>query len=184
MEEIKETQPIDKVENQSSFKTTYHKHRGIDAPRISYNDLIDVPVAVATTTKIRAYKSAAQTIQDTQWTKISFNSEDYDTLTEYDNATNYRFTATVAGYYLIHSTVLWNTVVDTKLYKVAIYKNNDEVATDEVLASTNTALSTRVTDTISLAVGDYIEIFVWQNGGGAINTYGGTAYTYLTISKI
>ena len=43
--------------------------------------------------------SSSQTFGATTWTKIVFQTETYDTNGCYDNATNYRFTPTVAGYY-------------------------------------------------------------------------------------
>jgi hypothetical protein len=52
-----------------------------------------------------AYHSTTQAISETTWTKCTFNTERFDTNSNYDNATNYRFTPTVAGYYIITSTI-------------------------------------------------------------------------------
>jgi len=50
-----------------------------------------------------AYLSADQTLTDASATKIQFNTEVLDTDNFYDNSTNYRFTPTIAGKYLIYA---------------------------------------------------------------------------------
>jgi hypothetical protein len=69
----------------------------------------------------RASKNSVQSISTSTWTKIQFNVEDWDTNSNYDNATNYRFTPTVAGYYQVDVAIEFNNV--TGNYIAAIYKN-------------------------------------------------------------
>lgn len=64
---------------------------------------ITLPSGAAPT--FSAYHSTTQSISSTTWTKCTFNTERFDTNSNYDNATNYRFTPTVAGYYIITSTI-------------------------------------------------------------------------------
>jgi hypothetical protein len=52
-----------------------------------------------------AYQNATQSISSNVETKIQFNVEDFDTNSNYDPTTNYRFTPNVAGYYQINLTV-------------------------------------------------------------------------------
>lgn len=52
-----------------------------------------------------ATMSADQTFVDNTPIKITFNTETFDTHSNYDHATNYRFTPTVAGKYLINIAV-------------------------------------------------------------------------------
>lgn len=72
----------------------------------------------------RASKNSNQAISTSTWTKIQFNVEDWDTNSNYDNATNYRFTPTVAGYYQVDLSVEFNNVAGS--YIVAIYKNGTD----------------------------------------------------------
>jgi hypothetical protein len=67
---------------------------------------------------------STQTISSATWTKVQCNTEDFDTNSNYDNATNYRFTPTVAGYYQINVSVnaQASTGVVTRVI-CAIYKN-------------------------------------------------------------
>jgi hypothetical protein len=47
-----------------------------------------------------AYQSSAQTaLSINTWTKLQFQTEEFDTNSNFDSTTNYRFTPTVAGYY-------------------------------------------------------------------------------------
>ena len=48
-----------------------------------------------------AYLVTNQSVSNSTWTKIQCNTEEFDTNSNYDNATNYRFTPTVAGYYQV-----------------------------------------------------------------------------------
>ena len=41
-----------------------------------------------------------QSVSATTWTKMACATEMWDTDSKYDNTTNYRFTPTVAGYYM------------------------------------------------------------------------------------
>lgn len=47
-----------------------------------------------------AYRVTNQTVSNNTTTKLQINTEEFDTNSNYDNSTNYRFTPTVAGYYL------------------------------------------------------------------------------------
>ena len=54
------------------------------------------------TPAFQAYRSSTQTISGSTWTKVQFNTEIYDTDSDYDNSTNYRFTPTTAGKYFCY----------------------------------------------------------------------------------
>ena len=68
-----------------------------------------------------AYPSGTQAISNSTFTKLQFNTKLFDTNNNYDNATNYRFTPTVAGYYQCNLSVNSQTSTTTTL--IAIYKN-------------------------------------------------------------
>jgi hypothetical protein len=69
-----------------------------------------------------AYRSSAQSFTNGQWTKFQGNFELFDTNSSYDNATNYRFQPTVAGYYQIYVQVTPNYASGTTGYS-GIYKS-------------------------------------------------------------
>lgn len=71
--------------------------------------------------------SGTQTITTGTTTKLQFNTEQFDTNSNYDNATNYRFTPTVAGYYQIN-VVLDFADVSTGAQDIVarLYKNGSQ----------------------------------------------------------
>ena len=52
-----------------------------------------------------AYGTAYQSLANNTYTKIQYNTKDFDTNSNYDNTTNYRFTPTVAGYYQVTASI-------------------------------------------------------------------------------
>jgi hypothetical protein len=65
-----------------------------------------------------------QSITSSTWTKIQFNSEEFDTNNCYD-LTNFRFTPTVAGYYQISvGSYIQNLGGSNLTNLVGVYKNN------------------------------------------------------------
>jgi hypothetical protein len=72
-----------------------------------------------------AYQSSAQTLSSGVMTKIQFQTEEFDTANAFDNATNYRFTPQVAGYYQISGLLSPNA--STTTVRVEIYKNGSTI---------------------------------------------------------
>lgn len=135
------------------------------------------------TTKVRAFLDTSnQSINNESLTKVLFNAESFDTLGEF--ASN-RFTATVAGYYMVYSSVMWINSVDGKVYETHLYKSGSEISRGMISASVaNAYLTSSATDIVYLAVGNYIETFVYHNSGAARSLLANTAYTHLSISKL
>ena len=72
------------------------------------------------------YQSTQQTSVSTgTWTKVNLQTEIVDTNNDFDNSTNYRFTPTVAGKYLITGGVrvdgASNFTHYTGIYKMVLY---------------------------------------------------------------
>ena len=68
-----------------------------------------------------AYQSTLQSVSNNTYTKVSFQTEEFDTNSNYDTA-NYRFTPTVAGYYQVNGAVTI-AAVGTYFCFCRIYKN-------------------------------------------------------------
>lgn len=66
--------------------------------------------------------SANQSVTSGVFTKVKIDTKVFDTNTNFDATTNYRFTPTVAGYYQINSSIGLSATVPS-LYIVGIYKN-------------------------------------------------------------
>ena len=109
-----------------------------------------------------AYINTNQTISAVTWTKVQFNTEEFDTNSNYDNATNYRFTPTVAGYYQVNLCVQ-KTASNTDMQTV-IYKNGSAFKNGVTPASTASAI---VSALIQLnGTTDYVEGYVYIGSGG------------------
>ena len=83
-----------------------------------------LPKAVA----FSAYMSGTQSISASTWTKVTFNTEEYDTASQYDHS-NSKFQPTIAGYYQINAALAWmdgaSTAALSRFYKNASnYKNS------------------------------------------------------------
>jgi hypothetical protein len=112
-----------------------------------------------------AYQSSAQTLSSLTDTKILFQTEEYDTNSNYDTS-NSRFTPTVAGYYQINFAFRVNTTITgtrPMLYKNGIkYKWGGE---------STSSLSAGVFSLIYLnGTTDYVECYALVGTGQALST--------------
>jgi hypothetical protein len=145
---------------------------------------------IQNTPAFRAIRPTNQTLTDGSNTKIQFNSEDFDTDSCYDNATNYRFTPTVAGKYLIGTQIRMlsdgNTLLATT--NVILYKNGS--------AHTNSPTNFRnnqingqtyfLSDIITFnGSTDYVEVYVNADvDSGGIIAAGGDACLFFGYKLI
>lgn len=84
-----------------------------------------ITVASTAAPAFSAYSSATQSTSSNVFLKVACGTEEWDTNSNYDNSTNYRFTPTVAGYYQIDCFVALNAAT-TRLI-VSIYKNGSQI---------------------------------------------------------
>jgi hypothetical protein len=120
-----------------------------------------------------AYANAVQTVSVNTFTKIAFQVEDFDTASAFDNATNYRFTPQVAGYYQVNGLLWMNGTVTTNQGILALYKNGSAVAR-LIDSNPSTALSTNSNTGFGNSMlvylngsTDYIELYGYYNPGTA-----------------
>jgi hypothetical protein len=116
-----------------------------------------------------AYANNSQTISAGTFTKVQVNTEEFDTNSNYDNVTNYRFTPTVAGYYQVNGqTNATSTGTLTRIIP-AIYKNGSgyKYGTDITATDSRSNVSALVYLNGST---DYIEYYVLLSGTGTLST--------------
>jgi hypothetical protein len=104
-----------------------------------------------------AYQSSAQSVTSTTFTKVLFQTEDFDTNNNFASST---FTPTVAGYYQISAAVLPSTTTSQTL--VSIYKNGTAFK-GVTLNGTN---SSSIVSSLVYFNGstDYVEIYTYIVG--------------------
>jgi hypothetical protein len=125
------------------------------------------------------YRSTNQTgVSNNTFVKVQLNTETFDTNSNFDPSTNYRFTPTVAGYYQINGSVSFETSSSLSRIFCSIYKNGSEAYRGTDINATG----------IQVVVGglvylngstDYVELYGWATGTGIL-FYGQAQSTYLT----
>lgn len=120
-----------------------------------------------------AYLATNQSISNNTVTKITINTEIFDTASCFDSSTNYRFTPNVAGYYQIIGAVADVSGGTTGGLRPRLYKNGS-LYTYTNMPMTNTGVITQCS-TIMYFNGstDYVELWCDQNSGGSLNIGGG-----------
>lgn len=105
-----------------------------------------------------AYQSTQQTLTANVKTKIQFQTEEFDTNNNFDNATNYRFTPTIAGYYQINASVFFNTA---NIGFAAIQKNGTDYKRGAQSVTTYCATANSIVYMNGST--DYVEIWAQAN---------------------
>ena len=126
-----------------------------------------------------AAQNAAQTIPNGTYTKVQYNSEEFDTNSYYDNATNYRFSPLIAGYYWVHGSIGGNFsgAGGVTTMTVAIYKNDTAIQYSPGHIG-GVKYQNEVNGLVYFnGTTDYVEIFCYHNFGSSVNTFGTTQTT-------
>jgi len=85
--------------------------------------------ALKMTPAFEVYLNSNQSISASTYTKVQYNTEILDTDSCYDNATNYRFTPTVSGYYYLEAQImLVNSAADFRSFNIRITKNGSDIS--------------------------------------------------------
>ena len=118
-----------------------------------------------------AVPSGTQSIGVATQTKLTFATEEFDTNSNYDNTTNYRFQPTVAGYYQVN---LGIQLASGQTVLIGyIYKNGSNFKS----ASRDSATANQTTLTTSALVylngsTDYIEAFIYTSAAATVTNAG------------
>ena len=161
----------------------------IESPAVSGTTTLTLPATTSTLAingpAFSVYRSTNQSITTATYTKIQLDTEEFDTNSNFDSTTNYRFTPTVAGYYLISGCVYFNIAPTTLLSSsLHIFKNGSSLKFVNLDSnSTYGHYGSTVTSIVFLnGTTDYIELYVYQNSGSSYSLNGGSNTTYLSGS--
>ena len=124
--------------------------------------------AVTNKPAFRATMSADQTVPTTTWTKMNFNTVEYDTHSGFDTS-NYRYTIPTGygGKYLFTSSSNFY-LDDIRSITVALYVNGSrrEFGRSQVeSASSNSFTAVTATFIVTLSAGDYVESYTLHANG-------------------
>jgi len=150
----------------------------VAAPAVAGTNTITLPAStstLATTADITgpaflAVSGANQSVTSGAITKVSINTEQFDTNSNYDTST-YRFTPTVAGYYQVSGMV--KILGSLTASQVIIYKNGAlVVAGNYFIVGAQSALFNTVEGLIYMnGSSDYLELFGYVVGTSPVFTY-------------
>ena len=119
-----------------------------------------------------AHSNADQNISDNTYTKVSLQTEIFDSDSKFDNSSNYRFTPTVVGKYFVYGSArLRADASQLQLGSLAIYKNGSIYAerTADLRNNNGLQMSVDISSTIDLDSDDYVELYAKiYIGGGSI----------------
>lgn len=144
----------------------------------------DIP-ALSGNISARAFRTGAQSIPDTTVTKVEFNGITHDTNGAFDDVTNYRYTVPVSGFYAMYS-MIYFSANGTGFRSIMLKKNGSTpfLANSGNSPSASSVDTFTVSDVRYLLAGDYIEVFVQQNSGGALNIGDDQSDGFFTIFRL
>lgn len=130
-------------------------------------------------------RSTNQAVATGTNTKVEFDTKIYDIQNEFDNVTNFRFTATKAGIYHAIGNLHFNSFAASYNARGIISKNG--VINDSLLSihsSSTNRLAAHVSIDVNLAANDYLEFVVWHNTGSNKDYYGDASAMQFTVRKV
>ena len=138
-------------------------------PATNSNQTITIPDATGTMMvsgnmpAFSAYQSSAQTLSGSTDTKILFQTEEFDTNSNFASST---FTPTVAGYYQVSSSIRMNSLATS--VRMMIYKNGTKY---KIGTDVNTTVNNGLVTTLVYCNGttDYIEAYANIGTGQALS---------------
>lgn len=140
------------------------------------------PIYDAIRTAFRAGLSVTQSIPASTITKVQFNSEAFDVRSEYDNATNYRWTCQIPGIYSVKAQVRYTSISAGVAVQIYLRKNNSDFANIQQSAS-GVDQTVFADSNVQCAIGDYVEVFFRHNDSVARDLTGVATLTFFTITQ-
>jgi hypothetical protein len=122
--------------------------------------------------------SGDQSIGNESWTKITFDTETWDTDSAF--ASN-KFTVPSGegGKYYIAAKTALADIDDNELAAISIYKNGSQIGTtqfEDRSSGTNKAQFLVVNTILDLSASDYLEVYAFHAEGGSINALSSRSY--------
>ena len=155
------------------------KVAGVEALRIYSSGILDLPKQSG----CLVYLGSDASINNDVITQVNYNTVIYDTQNEFDSSTNYRFTATKAGKYLICSTGRCSISAGT-VFTIHIYKNGALLYATQIKPAYAYNAYIQMSEELQLAVNDYIDVRLRQNSGSSQTVFGGLDNNRFSIIKL
>tara|TARA_R110001632_G_scaffold106326_1_gene215869 strand:- start:34 stop:558 length:525 start_codon:yes stop_codon:yes gene_type:complete len=148
-----------------------------DAVTVSSASLSNAPA-------FEAYLNSTQSVSDNSVTKVTIDTEVYDSDSDYDNSTNYRFTPSVAGKYFVYGSVSLSQ--GDQKGQIYLYKNGSSYKSLSSVLPLDEFCPITFQAVVDMnGSSDYLELFARVNTSGSgqqINT--GTKDTYFGAYRV
>ena len=128
------------------------------------------------------YRNATQSITNNTYTKIQYNTENFDTDNTFDNSTNYRYTPAFSGKSFLVASLRGYGTTDFNNFILEIHKNGTKV-----LRQQNSYFHYEcaiVSGIVTHDTDDYFEVFVMQQSGSSQDVIGLSDVTYFMGYKL
>lgn len=172
----------EKVDTHAAMDTAHGATAAATANKIALRDAKGQVVGFVPAARVK--NSTAQSIANTTLTALSFDSEDFDTDIIHDLATNKsRLTCKTAGIYDIKATVAFANNA-TGYRRVSILLGGTDTVSEGFISAVNgNVTSIAIGSNYYLNVGEYVEVYVYQTSGGALDVHEGTKTTFSMIKE-
>lgn len=132
------------------------------------------------------YLNVSQDIASEDWTKVEFDTVDYDLGTEFDHVTDHEFTAAVTGYYHVTFNLrFFESMNDGDLISIKIIKDSANIAQQSLIASVNTFFAfLDIAKDVYLTAGQTLHGEVFHDFGANRELRGTNYSTYFTVHRI
>lgn len=117
--------------------------------------------------KFCVYRSSAQNTGNNAFSKVQFNTETFDTNSNYDNATNYRYTIPVTGFYYFNANA--QSSVSAANFITSIYVDGAETKRGRFNAATATGCGAQISAMMSLTAAQYVEVYTLTTSAVALD---------------
>jgi len=151
-------------------------------------DVTLVSGTLANTPAFSAYLGSAQTPSESTYTKVSIDTEYYDTDSAFDKDTNYRFTVPSggAGNYFFYGKVQYTAVTADSRLMAVFYLNG--AAVNQGRSQTSPGGTTdnyaQVSWSVDLSDSDYVELWTYYSGESGTRTFEAGRCTFLGYKLI
>ena len=129
--------------------------------------------------------NSGQSIPNNTMTKVALATKIHDP-ENCGDTTNYKITITKAGYYAVSAGIMFDNPTASARYYALIKKNGSELqfgGQDQTAGVADRYPEPKIADTFYFEKGDYLELYAFQNSGGAKNIYN-NQQTFLSVAKI
>lgn len=159
----------------------------IAEPATASNFTVTLPAAAGTAMvsgnmpAFGAYANASTSLPSATYTKIGYDTEEFDTNNNFASST---FTPTVAGYYQINGG--FATTSGVGLMLATIYKNGSILRVGNQVAASSLGIQSCVNSIVYLnGTTDYVEIYGFQSSGTTVSTVGSVgSYNYFNGAMV